>query len=100
MARKRSRESDAQFVERVARTRGRLERRFWERAQRLKLSLLRREGLAKGIREQVQLAIARSLVRGANRAYLSEDLERALRRQVQASRILRRLERTESSQEL
>jgi len=91
-AQRRRKETDAEFVARVARTRGRLERRFWDRAQRLKAALARCESLASGIGEQVQLALARAAVRSANRTYLNEDLELALRKQEGASRILRRLE--------
>lgn len=95
-AQRRRKESDAEFVARVARTRGRLEKRFWERARRLKAALTHCESLASSIGEQVQLALARAAVRGANRAYLNEDLELALRKQEGASRILRRLEQMES----
>lgn len=94
-AQRRRKETDAEFVARVARTRGRLEKRFWERAQRLKAALARCESLASGLGGRVQLALARAAVRGANRAYLNDDLEQALRKQEGASRILRRLEQME-----
>jgi hypothetical protein len=89
----RARESDAQFVERIARTRGRLERKFWERAIRLKALLAPGEGLARTVKEEVQLALARAAARSANRSYLHENLERALLRQRQALRLLRQFEK-------
>ena len=86
---KRAQETDAQFLERIARTRGRLERKFWDRAIQLKELLAIGEGLARTVKEEVQLALARAAARSANRSYLSEDLERALLRQQQALRLLR-----------
>ena len=91
---RRKNESDEEFISRIARTRGRLEQKFWERATRLKEKLAQWTSLAKGMKEEVQLALARAATRGANRAYLNEDLEGALLRQERALKILRRLEKS------
>jgi hypothetical protein len=49
--------------------------------------------------EEVQLALARAVNRGANRAYLSEDLEHAIRKQERALRLLQNLEARRDAKE-
>jgi hypothetical protein len=65
----------------------------------LKERLAHFEALARGMRRRALLALAQSAARGANRAYLDEDLERAIRQQARAPRILRQMDGSAREQE-
>jgi hypothetical protein len=78
---------------RVSRARGRLERKFWERAGRLKERPAACAASVSGVQQKLRLALARRAVRAANRAYLAGDLREAVAGQEHALRIFRRMEK-------
>ena len=86
---RKTRETDEQFIERVARTRGALEEKFWRQASDLKADVERLHP-ATAV-DKLRVKAAMTDLRNANLAYLDENLEGALMFQAKVMSIVLRM---------
>ena len=83
------RETDEQFLERVARVRGALEEKFWRQASELKAEVERLHPAA--ALDKLRVNVAKTALRRASLAYLDENLEGALMFQAKVMSIVLRM---------
>jgi len=75
------------------RPRGQMETQFWSQANSIKsdINTVAEQEKSLSLPNKFRLTMARSAMKAANAAYLSEDLERALKNQGKARQILDRI---------